>query len=447
MQKNINSSSIDAELPQDKKNRLLPIQYDKQINAKPIMDRDYSVKIAGCEGLQLRIRPNGKREFRHRYSHPFLKKRPEMTLGIYPTISLKRAKELYQNNLTLLANNIDPLQDREQQQKQLEQSLNSTFEKVASQWLAHRLAVGNAPAQSTLNSYNRMLKYINQQFANAPIDQLTMTTLVSFCQDMQARRGVEVGHDVKTVLNYVFDYAVSRGLVEFNPVKLFPSRSLAPSTNKPEPAITTPVAFAKLLQDIEQMQPKQPDVIPVLKLLALTYARIGDICAMKWADVDLDSQQWRFEPQKGKGRRDMVDELVIPLAPQAVAILTTQFKLTGKQPFVFATAGNRFGYLNPSAVNYALNKYGNDGKGYEGIHCPHGFRASAKTMQMERLGYDELITELQLGHKMLNKYGRAYSRFEFIEQRITMMNEWANYIDDLCLGKISNLLFFKQKTG
>lgn len=69
--------------------------------------------------------------------------------------------------------------------------------------------------------------------------------------------------------------------------------------------------------------------------------------------------------------------------------------------------------------------------GYKGLHCPHGFRATGKTILMERLGYDELITELQLGHKMLNKYGKAYSRFDMLDQRKQMLQVYADYLDNL----------------
>lgn len=438
--------SIKDETKAERLERLQQIEYDKQIKAKPLQQEDYGVRVAGCEGLYLRVRPNGTREFRHFYPHPFIKnKQIRLTLGEYPAVSLKRARELYYDNSSLLADGIDPKEHREQQKRALETGYNNTFQKVAEQWLERRLSVGKKPSLSTIKTYNRMLKYINAKLANVPIDQLKMTTLLTFCQDLQDERGIEVGQDAKTVLNYVFDHAVNRGLVEMNPVRAFPSRSLEPSTNKPKPAITTPSEFGQLLRDIDQMTPRQPDTIIALKLLALTYARVGDICSMKWADIDFQGKLWNFEPLKGKGRKDMVDELAIPLAPQTIAILKEQHKKTGGHEFVFHSPKNKKGILPTGRINYALNNYGNGGKTYLNIHTPHGFRASAKTMQMERLGYDELITEMQLGHKMINKYGKAYSRFKFIEVRTKMMNEWADYIDNMRAGKIDNIIYANFK--
>ena len=181
-----NLPSIKDESADHQQVRLQPIEYDKQIKAKPLMSADYEINIAGCDGLLLRIRPSGKREFRHRYTHPIIRtKRTRLSIGDYPAVSLKRAKELYYDNLSLLADGIDPKEHREQQQRNLENSYNNTFKKVAEQWLERRLAVGKKPSISTLKTYNRMLKYINAKLADVPIDQLKMTMLLTFCQDLQ----------------------------------------------------------------------------------------------------------------------------------------------------------------------------------------------------------------------------------------------------------------------
>lgn len=172
---------------------------------------------------------------------------------------------------------------------------------------------------------------------------------------------------------------------------------------------------------------------------------------MKWADIDLNTKTWNFEPQKAKGKAAMMESLTLPLAPQAVAILERMHTLTGGMEYVFYTGRNATEpYTDPQQLNKLLNNpsmnklgIGKEfcNRGYKDVHCPHGFRASAKTMLMERLGYDELITELQLGHKMLNKYGRAYSRMDMLKQRTDMAIHWANYLDDLKAGKVDNVIY------
>ena len=170
---------------------------------------------------------------------------------------------------------------------------------------------------------------------------------------------------------------------------------------------------------------------------------------MRWADLDLDGKQWTFKPQKGQRREDMVESLVVPLAPQAIAVIEQMQSLTGGHEYVFYNPRRKKGfYHDPQLVNKVLNdpsmnsggigdNY--EGRGYKEVHTPHGFRASAKTILMERLGYDELLTEIQLGHQMLNKYGKAYNRMQAVPERTRMMTDWANYLDDIKAGKIDNV--------
>jgi len=145
----------------------------------------------------------------------------------------------------------------------------------------------------------------------------------------------------------------------------------------------------------------------------------------------------------------MVESMVIPLAPQAIAILEQMQSMTGDSKYVFHNPRRRNEpYHHTQEINKVLNSdLMNNGQGYKDIHSPHGFRSSAKTMLMERLGYDELITELALGHRMLNAYGTAYNRMTGLDQRAAMMNDWANYLDDIKAGKFDNVIHadFKQK--
>ena len=145
----------------------------------------------------------------------------------------------------------------------------------------------------------------------------------------------------------------------------------------------------------------------------------------------------------------MVESMVIPLAPQAIAMLEQMQSMTGDSKYVFHNPRRKTEpYHHTQEINKVLNSdLMNNRQGYKGIHSPHGFRSSAKTMLMERLGYDELITELALGHRMLNAYGTAYNRMTGLEQRAEMMTAWANYLDAIKAGKFDNVIHadFKQK--
>ena len=82
--------------------------------------------------------------------------------------------------------------------------------------------------------------------------------------------------------------------------------------------------------------------------------------------------------------------------------------------------------MSENTVNGALKALG-----FEGQMTAHGFRAMARTVLVERLGYPENIVEMQLGHKVPDVHGRAYNRAQWIEERHEMMQRWADYLDEL----------------
>lgn len=414
--------------------------------------------IGGYQGLRLRMR-GGCIEFQHRYTHPMTGKRKEMTLGQYPALTLEQARRMHNDNMSMLAQMLDPITQRDNERTKQAAAINNTFQAVADDWLNELTNnPDHQPATSTLRNVHNYLRPLTDAFGKLPVSEITTQQVLALCRDIQ-REYVHKGNRVKHMAQRIFAHAVLKGLIEYNPVtQLSGAKALKPTRTKHHASLTDPKDFAVLLRDIDGLSDKHVYNKPILKLLTLTFARVGDICAMRWADIDLNAKQWAFKPQKGQRREDMVESLVVPLAPQAIAVIEQMQSLTGGHNYVFHNPKRKKGpYQDPQLVNKILNDpsmnsggIGNnyEGRGYKEVHTPHGFRASAKTMLMERLGYDELLTEIQLGHQMLNKYGKAYNRMQAIPERTRMMNEWANYLDDIKAGKFDNVIHasFKQQT-
>ncbi len=414
--------------------------------------------IGGYQGLRLRIR-GGCIEFQHRYTHPITGKRKEMTLGQYPALTLEQARRAHNDNMSILAQRVDPIAQRDNERTRQATAITNTFKAVAADWLNEQTNnPDHKPAPSTLANFKRYLSPLVTTFGKMPISEVTTQQVLALCRDIQ-KEYVHKGNRVKNMAQRIFAHAVVKGLIEYNPVtQLSGAKALKATRTKHYASLTDPEGFAVLLRDIDQLSSSQVYNKPILQLLALTFTRIGDMCAMRWADIDLNNNQWVFQPQKGQRREDMVESLVVPLAPQAMAIIKSLQPLTGGHDHVFHNARRKIlPYHDSQAINKALNEpsmnsagigSGYCGRGYQDVHTPHGFRASAKTMLMERLGYDELITEIQLGHQMLNKYGKAYNRMQAVSERTRMMTEWANYLDDIKAGKLDNVIHasFKQQT-
>ncbi len=431
------------------------IKLDSQIQ-KAIKDAiqagtNDSYPIAGYRGLEIRIRPhkNGldaATDFRHRYTHPTTGKRPYMTLGQYPALKLADARGIYRDNMALLAKDIDPLEHKEdEKQKELLDRLN-TLDHFIAEW--QELQASKDLSPNSIYTYNMLLRPIQKQLGNIRVTDITPSVVIKFITDIQKQNPAK-GLRVKRLLKSILQLAKKHMVIEYNPASDLQGtlKSYKPSNY---PSLTAPKEFAELLRDIDQLdEASQLYNKRILQLLSLTFPRVGDLCAMQWSDINWLKKQWEFKPQKAANRGDMVGSFVIPLAPQALAILEQMQSLTGDSDYVFHNPRRiQAPYHHTQEINKVLNSdLMNNGQGYKGMHSPHGFRSSAKTMLMERRGYDELITELALGHRMLNAYGTAYNRMTGLDQRAAMMNDWANYLDAIKAGKFDNVIHadFKNK--
>ena len=199
--------------------------------------------------------------------------------------------------------------------------------------------------------------------------------------------------------------------------------TLASVKHKHFPAITDPVRAGELLRAIDAYQGTYP-VRAALALAALVFVRPGELRAAKWADIDLEKAEWKYFITKTK-----VDHLV-PLSRQAVAILSDLQPLTGHGEYVF-TGRNPKEPVSNSTLNAALVRMGYDTRK---DHTVHGFRATARTLLAEELGFDPQIIEHQLAHSVPDALGTAYNRTKFLKDRREMLQRWADYLDKLKAG-------------
>ena len=158
----------------------------------------------------------------------------------------------------------------------------------------------------------------------------------------------------------------------------------------------------------------------------MLFQRSGDMCSMRWDNIDFDAKTWTFSPQKTGNRADMVASLIVPLPAQAFTIMQTLRSATGHTDYVFYNKRRKEKFEHQQQLNKFLWRLG-----YKDTHTPHGFRASARTLMVEQLGISETLIELQLGHNVRDANGRAYNRVTMIDRRRDMMNAWADYLDDL----------------
>ena len=190
-------------------------------------------------------------------------------------------------------------------------------------------------------------------------------------------------------------------------------------------AITEPKQVAELLRAIDSYQGSLPASC-ALRLAPLVFVRPGELRAMEWAHIDFEACEWRYFVTKTETQH------IVPLSKQTIEILQTLHPLTSKGRFVFPSERTPHGErcMSDNTLNAALKRlgYGKD------IMTAHGFRAMARTLLDEVLGFRPDFIEHQLAHAVRDPNGRAYNRTAHLPERRRMMQAWADYLDGLKAG-------------
>ena len=418
----------------------MAIDTANDINKLECRDKDYSVSVSGVAGLSLRIYPNGKKEYYLRYSHPHIEgKRPRMMLGKIEDVSLHEVKYKADTILDMVAKGSDPkaIQQKEQTNKYTHLK-NAPFSDIAQAWREHKTSGRNQSkskkpsySESTLKFWDLCLGYMCQEIGDLRMDDITSEMILSVCESIQNNdnQATFVGASTRLYTEKVFSFAVARGLCDRN-VAIDTRGELAPANSGNHlPAITKPDQFATLLKDMSNFRGASKITLEAMNLLPYVFVRSIDLRSMRWDDIDWDNNTWAFSPTKGEGRDDMVSHLVVPLATQVISRLRNIQSITGHKEHVFASmSGSSNAYISKATLVQIFHRLG-----YKDVQCAHGFRASAKTLLMEQpeLRYSDIVTELQLGHRIKDTHGGAYNRLDEIDTRVQMMQDWADYIDNL----------------
>jgi len=147
---------------------------------------------------------------------------------------------------------------------------------------------------------------------------------------------------------------------------------------------------------------------------------------MEWTEIDFEKATWSIPGHRMK----MSNDHIVPLSTQAVALLGQLHLVTGDRQLVFPSIKGEGRPISENTLNAALNTIGYDGS----MHRAHGFRASARTMLDEQLGYPAHLIEHQLAHAVKDANGRSYNRTSHLPERQAMMQYWADYLDKLITG-------------
>ncbi|WP_108472868.1 tyrosine-type recombinase/integrase [Rhodanobacter thiooxydans] len=371
-------------------------------------------------GLYLEVSPAGGKLWRLKYRHGGKEKR--LALGAYPDTGLKDARDKRDAARKLLAAGVDPGEQRKAAKAAGEERAANSFEVVAREWHAKQSATW-----VELHASRIMLRLENDVFpwlGKRPIADVTAKELLATVNRIVDRGAVESAHRVLQNCGQVLRYAIATGRAERNPAADLRG-ALPPVKQTHLAAIIEPNAIGGLLRAMDAYNGSLVTKC-ALRLAPLAFVRPGELRQAEWAEFDLDGAQWNIPAEKMKMR----EPHLVPLSPQAVAILRELHPLTGRGRYVFPSARSPQRPMSNNAVLSALRRMGYATNEMSG----HGFRAMARTVLDEVLHFRPDYIEHQLAHAVKDPNGRAYNRTAHLAERRKMMTAWAEYLDTLKAG-------------
>ena len=409
---------------------------------------DKPVKMFDGGGLYLELRPNGARWWRLKYRIGGKEKR--LSLGVYPAVTLADARRRRDEARALVATGTDPSDSRKadkagtyrqlEDERRAEQGLApvGSFEQVAREWLlkVHEPKVSAGYAKrSRIQLETDVFPWIGSK----PVANVTAPMVLDLLRKIEARGSQDTAHRVKQTCGLVFRYAIATGHAERDPVPDL-REALAHPIKKHYAALADPIKLGELLRAIESYG-GHPSTRAALTLAALVFQRPGNVLAMRWADLDLDAGTWSIPSDDMKRTRQAKATgaaHVVPLATQAVQVLRDLQPLTGAGAHCFPNQRTRSRPISNVTMNAAMRRMG---FGPDEMTA-HGFRSTARTIIAEQLPeIDPEWIEAQLAHGKAGPLGAAYDRAQYLAQRRTMMQTWADYLDRLREG--AQVLSFK----
>lgn len=379
-----------------------------QPGAKPL-------RLFDGRGLYLEIAPGGGRWWRFKYRYAGKEKR--LSLGVYPEVSIKEARARCDEARKLLAKQVDPSAARKAEKVTQRTGAANSFEAVAREWFGKYTGTW-ATSHST-----RVVRLFERDLfpwlGNRPVADISPPELLETIRRIENRGALETAHRALGNCGQVFRYAVATGRAGRDPAADLRG-ALPPVKGEHFAAVTDPKHVGELLRALDGYQGTLT-VRCALRLAPLVFVRPGELRKAKWADIDLEKAEWRYTVTKTDTPH------IVPLSTQAVAILMEVQPVSGKWEYVFPGARSRKRPMSDNAILAAMRRAAIPKEEMSG----HGFRAMARTILDEELGFRPDLIEHQLAHAVRDPHGRAYNRTAHLPERRQMMQQWADYLDGL----------------
>ncbi|OGT41678.1 MAG: hypothetical protein A3F13_03980 [Gammaproteobacteria bacterium RIFCSPHIGHO2_12_FULL_40_19] len=412
-------------------------------------------RLADGGGLFLRIRPSGAKSWLYCFRLPGSRTLLQMTLGKFEDMSLKAAREKLPELRKLVAQGIDPRTVRAAAIAENTQAI--TMQSLFEAWIEFVKIAKEITLKWAKQHETRWNRHLKNPLGKLLAKDITRVHLASVLDGM-TRKGIkEETRRALTTLNLMLDYGLTRHLVDQNPARLLKPKDFAASPNRPRDRALSLIELRQLWCALDEtMKPRDGIAktsilsrvtVNAIKLLILTGARRGEICAMRWDELDLHAGKWVLPSSKTKNR--LMHTVYLPKL--SIELINELKPITGESPFVFSTNNNDRGSIHTDSLNKAiwrLRKSDNKEKtesnppplAYMKPFTVHDLRRSAATCWGEHLKVNPHVIERMLNHQPLNKLIATYQRAIYADEQEAAWLAWGEMVGCKIAREPSNVV-------
>lgn len=371
--------------------------------------KDY--KLYDERGLFLQVRKNGAKYWRLRYT--LAGKEKLLSLGVYPEVSLKEAREQADNLRRQLRDGVDPSAHRKEVTPPVTPGLQR-FELIARRW--HKLNTPRWTPRYALKIMQMLERRVFPFLGDMAVGAITNTDVLNVLRRMENDDVRETTRKVRTYIQQIFVFAIAEGVTDHNPASgvIHALKALPPATHQRSLPFSMMTDFLKAIED----DTAHPIVKLSLQLLILTLTRTGEVRYATWDEIDFEKRLWSIPAARMKMRNDHL----IPLSEASLNVLRALHEHTGHGQYIARSPNSINKPLSENAFLLLIKRIG-----FKEHTTTHGLRATASTV-LNEAGFRADVIEKQLAHEERNQVRKAYNRADYLDERRDMLEWWARRI-------------------
>ena len=373
-------------------------------------------RLSDTNGLAIEITPSGIKHWRYRYR--FNGKASMISLGKFPNIGLKDARNLRDNYRNLLTDGLNPSEYKANKvsKDKLENDKKMTFGKLFYKW--HAKNKDNWSDKHSMKVMRQCERHLLSYIKNKSIDTITPQDMIQVFMKMNELGIIETLEKVKGYASRIFKYGVGLGLLPNNPTADLPNDIFKKKKVTNFAHITDMEELAKVLNIIDKFK-GTIQVGTALKMAPHVFLRPTELAELLWSEVDFENKQIKIP----KGRMKMAFPHIVPLSHQVLSMLKQMYRISSDRQYVFPGVANPREGISPDSLRMALRRLGIN----KDVLTTHGLRHTAST-QLNEQGFNSDAIERQLSHGDKNKIRATYNHAQYLDERRDMMNKWSDFL-------------------